>query len=181
MAEKWNRTPNTVCEICGTPCYIRPSRLKVQKHITCSRTCNAIARKRWIIGEGNHQFGLKGEINSSYKGHREKIKSGYRFIRVPEHPFAEKQGWVREHRLVAERYLLTEENSIEINGELYLKPELEVHHIDENKLNNDKDNLMVLTKSEHRSLHNNTNKYYMETDEKTGRFIKSSKKDLNIL
>lgn len=177
MEKDYNRTPNAKCEVCGEPCYIRPYRLKIQKHITCSKKCDSIARKEWMKGKGNPQYGLKGELNSSYIGKSYKIKNGYKFIRVENHPFSE-EGFIREHRLIAERYLLNEDNSIEIDGELYLKPELEVHHIDENKLNNNKDNLMVLTKSEHRRLHNEINLCFMERDEKTGRFLRSSKKDL---
>lgn len=48
--------------------------------------------------------------------------------------------------MVAEKYLLTEENSIEINGQKYLSPDYDVHHIDFNRLNNDKNNLYVLKK-----------------------------------
>ena len=174
MPEKWNRTPNTVCEVCGKPCYKSPYRLKVQKHITCSKACDSIARSKWMKGEGNHQYGLKGELNASYIGKTEKIKSGYKFVRVDNHPFSEAQGWIREHRLIAEQYLLNDENSIEINGHKYLKPEYEVHHIDENKFNNNPNNLMVLTPSEHMHLHNMQKIKFMERDKQTGRFVKNN-------
>lgn len=72
---------------------------------------------------------------------------------MPSHPFATKSGYIREHRLIAEYYLLTEENSVLINNKKYLSPKFEVHHKDLNKLNNNKDNLQVLTKSEHQKLH----------------------------
>lgn len=65
-----------------------------------------------------------------------------------------KDGYIREHRLIAEQYLLTEENSIEINGEYYLSPNYDVHHKDRNKLNNSSKNLEILTRSEHAVLHN---------------------------
>jgi len=35
----------------------------------------------------------------------------------------------------------------------YLSPEDQVHHIDRNKLNNDPDNLMILSKTEHEIIH----------------------------
>lgn len=41
-----------------------------------------------------------------------------------------------------------------IDGNYYLKPEIKVHHKDENTLNNNIDNLIPLTISEHSSLHN---------------------------
>lgn len=60
---------------------------------------------------------------------------------MPSHPLSAKSGYIREHRLIAEQYLLTEGNSILINGEKYLDPKFDVHHKDFNKLNNDINNL----------------------------------------
>ena len=176
MPEKQNRTPNSICEICGKQCYIRPNRLKKQKHITCSKQCDIIARSNWMKGEGNHQYGLKGELNSSFNDKYEKIHQRYKYIRIKNHPFSDKDGWIREHRYIAEQYLLNDKNSINIEGKNYLNPELEVHHIDQNPLNNDPNNLMVLTKSEHRKIHNKLKKEYILIDEKTGRFIKGNMK-----
>lgn len=90
-------------------------------------------------------------------------------IRVLDHPFRNSSDFVFERRLVAEQYLLTDETSIEINGKRYLKPEPEVHHIDQNKLNNDPSNLLILTKSEHIALHNKLSP--TKKDPTTGRFI----------
>jgi len=78
---------------------------------------------------------------------------GYIKIRCLEHPFKDCDGFVFEHRLVAEKYLLNDKNSIEINGKRYLKPEYDVHHLDKNKLNNNLDNLEVITKKKHCELH----------------------------
>lgn len=47
-----------------------------------------------------------------------------------------------------------------IDGKYYLKPEIDVHHIDKNGLNNDINNLIPLTRSEHTSIHNNEKNYY---------------------
>lgn len=75
--------------------------------------------------------------------------------------------FVFEHRLVAEKYLLDSRNYVEIKGKKYLSPEFHVHHLDFNKLNNDKSNLFVLPKGLHISFHNKIRK--MQKDEK-GRF-----------
>ena len=120
-------------------------------------------------GEGNHQFGLIGEKNPTWKGGKRKTCYGYISVYTPEHPFGDKTTKrVFEHRLIAEKYLLDKENSIEINGKRYLKPEYDVHHIDFDRTNNDVNNLIVLKKSEHRKLHCKMNPQNRNTE--TGRF-----------
>lgn len=71
------------------------------------------------------------------------IINGYEYEYQPNHPRATKNGCVYKHILVAE----------EILGR-YLKPEEVVHHMDENRSNNTKDNLIVFrTKSNHTRFH----------------------------
>ena len=81
------------------------------------------------------------------------IKHGYRLIKCIDHPFANSRGYVNEHRLVAEQYLLNDNNSIVINNMKYLSPNFVVHHIDFNRLNNNPKNLIVMTISEHKTMH----------------------------
>ncbi len=59
-------------------------------------------------------------------------RSGYRFRRVPNHPYAERNGYYQEHRLVVEQHL----------GRFLLPSEV-VHHKDGNPANNDIGNLEV--------------------------------------
>lgn len=126
-----------------------------------------------MTGEGNHQYGVKGNKNANFKNGTTISYYGYKLIRCPEHPFANCDGNVFEHRLIAEKYLLTDENSIEINGKKYLRRDYVVHHKDRNKLNNDVNNLVVMTKEEHSSLHHKD--MVVIRDEKSGRFIKREK------
>lgn len=67
---------------------------------------------------------------------------GYLYELCPFHPKANPFGFVPQHRLVLERHL----------GR-FLKSDEQVHHIDENPLNNDIENLVVLSRSAHFRLH----------------------------
>lgn len=144
---------NCECPICHKKFHLKPYRKNKSKNNYCSMECFRLAKKEYMKGEGNHQYGLKGSLNSSWKKDKRINNLGYYKIRMLEHPFKDGNGFVLEHRIIAEKYLLTKENSIEINGKLYLKPDLVVHHKDGNKLNNDVNNLEIMTLSKHTSLH----------------------------
>lgn len=72
---------------------------------------------------------LKGPDNPSWKGGRTKDPDGYVLVRRKDHPAANSLGYVREHRLVMEKYL----------GR-HLRPGEVVHHKngvrDDNRLSN---------------------------------------------
>lgn len=71
------------------------------------------------------------------------LNNGYIEIYIPQHPNARANGTMLEHRLVAEEKL----------GR-YLKPEETVHHLDENRTNNNPDNLIVFrTTADHTRFH----------------------------
>ena len=157
MYNKWNKTPNVSCCICGTEFYVKPSRLKRLKYpnkICCSEKCEAVNRSHFMKGKNNHQYGLKGPLNASFVKEKTIDCFGYVYVYAPNHPFANKDGRIREHRLIAEQYLLTESCMVVMNGKCYLDPKYDVHHIDENKMNNDPANLIILSRSRHISLHN---------------------------
>ena len=81
------------------------------------------------------------ENNNEYKNY---VFSGkYLAILNPTHPKARKDGYVYIHQLQAEKKL----------GR-HLRDDECVHHIDENKLNNDIDNLMIFkTRADHTAFH----------------------------
>lgn len=76
------------------------------------------------------------------------LKAGYIVFRDTTHPLAYKEGVVYLHRHIAS-----------LSKGKWLTSEEHVHHLDENKLNNDTNNLQVLTASEHSKLHNPTTEY----------------------
>ena len=49
--------------------YLKPSRLKrVKNGICCSKECTNKLKSEYSKGTKNHQYGLKGNLNSSFKG-----------------------------------------------------------------------------------------------------------------
>ena len=144
---------NCECPICHKKFHLRQYHKNKSKNNYCSRECFRLAKMEYMKGEGNHQDGLKGSLNASWKANRKISNLGYYKIRMLEHPFRDCDNFVLEHRLVAEKYLLTLENSVEVDGKFYLNPDLVVHHKDGNKLNNDVNNLEIMTLSEHTKLH----------------------------
>jgi len=100
-------------------------------------------------GKRNHNFGKKfsqetidkirkAKIGNKYKfnfsGGRMKNGAGYIQIYTPKHPFANNNGYVKEHRLAIEEYL-----------KRYLKPEEKTHHINRKKNDNKLSNLMLFS------------------------------------
>lgn len=59
-----------------------------------------------------------------------------------DHPYKDNKGYIMQHRLIMEQSI----------GR-YLEPYEEVHHIDYNKQNNNINNLMLVTKTEHRRIY----------------------------
>jgi hypothetical protein len=128
------------CEICRE--MFRTKKSHFDRRKTCGKECDAKRRKTLYVGERNPNFGNRGEKCYAWKGGR-RIHQGYVELLMHEHPMSNKDGCVREHRLIMSDHL----------GRL-LEPHEDVHHIDGNKLNNDITNLVVLTRSQHTSIHN---------------------------
>ena len=86
-----------------------------------------------------------GPANPRYRHDKVSSMRGYKAVRPPAwYTGYVSRGFVREHiLLMCEKFGWTE-----------LPKGYEVHHIDMNKLNNDINNLAVLTKSEHAKVHN---------------------------
>lgn len=154
---------NIQCANCDKDFKVKPyrvKRLKNKNNICCSKLCSNVLKSQYMSGENNHQFGLIGDKNSSFKGKEIVNNYGYILEYFPNHPFPADRGnqgtRVRQHRLVIERnYKLFDINYfININGYIALKPEYDVHHIDGNKTNNHINNLQIISRSNHTKLHN---------------------------
>ena len=154
--QKFNKPSNCECAVCGVKMYLKPSRLKrVKNDITCSMECANLLKADYMKGEKNHQFGLKGELNSSYKG-LETFHNNYIYEYCPNHPKSGEDGRIRQHRLIIEKnYNLFDKNYFELVDNFYVLKEIyDIHHINEVKTDNRLENLQILTRSEHTSLHN---------------------------
>ena len=85
---------------------------------------------------------MRAEGNSNWKGGRKKNRSGYILLLCPTHHEADRNGYAFEHRIVAEKKIgrLLETNEV-------------VHHLNYRKDDNRPENLKVMSKSDHISLH----------------------------
>ena len=115
---------------------------------TCSKECMGKMRSKVFVGELNPNYNnTKDRVLYTNNG-----KQYYHCIRH-NYPYKGYLDYVPEHRLI-------------IDGKYYLKPEIDVHHIDKNGLNNDINNLIPLTRSEHTSIHNNEKTIIHDVDGK---------------
>jgi hypothetical protein len=84
---------------------------------------------------------MRGENNSQWNGGWT-TKSGYIYIYKPDHPHANSDGYVAEHRLIMEE---------DLGG--YLSSDDVVHHINGLRWANRTENLEVLDKHKHHYAH----------------------------
>lgn len=168
MSEREVKIRNYKCVICGVDIYVKPHRLlKENFGFTCSRECSSKIRGIKTKGSGNHQYGLKGSLNASFKTGRRISNYGYVLIYNPEHERANCNGYVFEHILVMEEKI---GRKLKFISKLHKDNEV-VHHIDFNKKNNDITNLQLMTRGEHSTLHNKINKMPRGSN---GRILKRS-------
>lgn len=149
--ESRKRQVTRTCPTCQKPFDVPVSH--AGRRVYCSNKCrDASATYRAAKSEA-----LTGERNAAWKGGVVPTSDGYRYQRVgTAHPFAS-NGYVLQHRLVMEEYLRSTDPGspylVRLGNQLYLAPEFQVHHRDEDKTNNSVENLQCVTPEEHQRLH----------------------------
>jgi hypothetical protein len=134
------RRKEKICLFCGKDFTVALSEINKGGGKYCSPNCYHKSRK-----------GIKGKYATGWKGgkyttNRRGFKINY--IYFPSHPRADKDGYVKESILSAEKKL----------GRIIKKTEV-VHHIDNDPSNNDLKNLFVFrNNSEHIKFHNTLKK-----------------------
>lgn len=129
----------TICKHCKTPFKTRATKRKY-----CAHLCYTQSR----IGEKRLNLDARGSRNANWKGGRRIDKDGYVLIHTPYHPYADGDGYVREHRLVMERSI-----------KRFLLQHEVVHHENNVKTDNFVENLRLMTKEEHDALPGHFNEY----------------------
>lgn len=128
------KAPNQTCSVCGTAFHLKKSgfeRYNRTLGVFCSNTCLAKAK----------QSAYKGENNPNFKN-RNVDQDGYRVF-TPQASFLFGHKRMKVHQAIC----------CEILGISKLPKGFHIHHRDCDVLNNDADNLVVLSVSDHKWLH----------------------------
>lgn len=134
------------CKACGKD-FDTP-KCHVQRRIYCSRKCADAATRLLNKPKGASHYAWKGGIT--------RHTDGYMYVLTPGYPNMV-NNYVFQHRLVMEGMLCSAVPShkflVEIDGALYLRPEIEVHHINGVRDDNRPNNLLACTGTAHKAIH----------------------------
>lgn len=129
-------TKTGTCVICGKE--IQRERFR---HPPERTTCGTRCRNTLVARTRSSWEAVTGEKNSRWKG-GQVTSQGYVYLLRPDHPHANKQGYVKRANLVMEAHLGRSLRSDEV-----------VHHRNRNRLDDSVENLEVMTTAAHQHVH----------------------------
>ena len=146
-----------ICQQCSNEFKVKPYREKTAKY--CSYECYWKAKrgkKPWMTGKKHKtkskekmsekvkQAWKRGVYNKriNHEGDKTNHSLGYIEVKMPNHPMADKRGYVLEHRLIMAQKI----------GRMLKSTEL-VHHINGDKKDNRIENLRLLSRKNHNNIH----------------------------
>jgi len=130
--KKKQKVSGKICEFCNKTFH--PHQISNIARF-CSAVCYGLHR-RTLANKDFPQEGLKARIS----------RYGYKILYHPDHPNSYSDGYILEHRLIAN----------DMVGGGLLKTD-QVHHINGDKLDNAINNLMVMSASAHKKAHRSIN------------------------
>lgn len=104
--------------------------------------------KAVLLGRKKASLKLKGRKPTNWLGGIAKASEGYLKEMVKDHPKADCNGYVKQHRLIMEKHL----------GR-YLTTKDVVHHINGIRDDNRIENLFLTTRSDHNKMHERTDEW----------------------
>lgn len=151
----------TQCEICNCTFYVKQSYLNLGWYKCCSTKCRTIKQKKgdffkcFVCNKGIYRSPLQIKRSKSKKFFCSKsCQTEWRNKFFIEEKHVNWKGGIRSYRNILKR---TDKKQICFNCNISNKKLLIVHHIDHNRDNNSKDNLMWLCHNCHHLVHNDLN------------------------
>ena len=142
-----------VCEVCDKTFRVYPSRADTARF--CSTKCKGASESYRAKCSEQQQ----GEKSWRWSGGVYKRGSGYVRLKKNQYGF---QTYLLEHTAVIIQWMLEEDPQnpflVDVDGIKRLHPDVEVHHIDRVRSNNDRSNLLVVTNSAHAKIHHKGSK-----------------------
>lgn len=136
------------CKRCGKS--FKVPQCHATRRLYCSSKCAAPSRTTLNRVKGPEHYAWNGGVASH--------NQGYLYVSAPGHPFGARSGnYVFEHRVVMEEWMRAvapEHPFLEVvDGVLYLKKEIQVHHINLVRTDNRIKNLLACTAAAHHDIH----------------------------
>lgn len=129
------------CKQCGAV-FLVP-KCHAERRVYCSLECRADA-ERGVT--------KPAKANGNVTHHRD----GYILERDKDHPF-NVSGYVLQHRLIVERWLRVANQDhpflVQMGEQKYLRPDIQVHHVNEVRSDNGLENLVPCSQRVHSDLH----------------------------